>query len=112
MSNTIDTKRTRAAAHRGDSSKYLENTLPAIASAIDAGADNDGVEALHGAETGQIDRKVGLFDRGRPHRNGGTGSGGLLSFSSRLMILALESLPAQIAQRSDRYDQQNPTNGA
>ena len=39
MSNTIDTKRTRAAAHRGDSSKYLENTLPAIASAIDAGAD-------------------------------------------------------------------------
>lgn len=35
----IDTKRTRATAHRGDSSKHLENTLPAIASAIDAGAD-------------------------------------------------------------------------
>ncbi|MEE9095250.1 inositol monophosphatase family protein [Pseudarthrobacter phenanthrenivorans] len=35
----IDTKKTRATAHRGDSSKHLENTLPAIASAIDAGAD-------------------------------------------------------------------------
>ncbi|GAB3568290.1 hypothetical protein GCM10027405_29830 [Arthrobacter alkaliphilus] len=39
MSNTTATQKTRATAHRGDSSKHLENTLAAIASAIDAGAD-------------------------------------------------------------------------
>ncbi|MFF1884148.1 inositol monophosphatase family protein [Pseudarthrobacter sp. NPDC058196] len=39
MLSRVATERTRATAHRGDSSKYLENTLPAIASAIDAGAD-------------------------------------------------------------------------
>ncbi|WAH99102.1 inositol monophosphatase family protein [Arthrobacter sp. MMS18-M83] len=39
MSNIIGTKKTRATAHRGDSSNFLENTLPAIASAIEAGAD-------------------------------------------------------------------------
>ena len=79
---------------------------------VDAGADHDGVEALHGAEAGQIDRKIGLFDRGSPHRDGGTGRRALLGFSLRLMILALEALPAQITQRSDRYDQQSPTDGA
>lgn len=39
MSNTIATEKTLATAHRGDSSNFLENTLPAISSAIDAGAD-------------------------------------------------------------------------
>src|SRR6185503_10929135 len=76
---------------------------------VDAGADHDGVEPLHGAEAGQINRKIGLCDCGSPHRDSRTGRHGLLSFSSRLMILALEALPAQITQPSDRYDQQNPT---
>jgi len=80
--------------------------------AVDAGADHDGVEALHGAEAGQIDRKIGLFDRGNPHGDGGTGRPALLSVSLRLMILSLETLPAQITQRSNRYDQQSPTDGA
>lgn len=39
MSRVAATGKTRATAHRGDSSRYLENTLPAIASAIEAGAD-------------------------------------------------------------------------
>lgn len=39
MSPVAATEKTRATAHRGDSSKYRENTLPAIASAIEAGAD-------------------------------------------------------------------------
>lgn len=39
MSNIVGTQKTRATAHRGDSSNFLENTLPAIASAIGAGAD-------------------------------------------------------------------------
>src|SRR5206468_7456752 len=80
--------------------------------AVDAGADHDGVEALHGAEAGQVDRKIGLFDWGSPHRDGGTRRGTFLSVSLRLMTLALESLPAQITQRCDRYDQQSPTDGA
>jgi len=67
---------------------------------------------LHGAEASQVDRKIGLFDRGNPHGDGGTGRHALLSFSLCLMIPALESLPAQITQRSDRYDQQSPTDGA
>ena len=33
--------------------------------AVDAGADHDGVEALHGAEAGQVDRKIGFLDRRR-----------------------------------------------
>lgn len=39
MSRIAATDKTFATAHRGDSSNYLENTLPAIASAINAGAD-------------------------------------------------------------------------
>ncbi|MHC6219486.1 inositol monophosphatase family protein [Arthrobacter sp. MMS24-S77] len=39
MNRIIATEKTRATAHRGDSSNYVENTLPAIASAIEAGAD-------------------------------------------------------------------------
>ncbi|UUL75440.1 inositol monophosphatase [Pseudarthrobacter sp. Fe7] len=39
MRRFASTEKTHATAHRGDSSKYLENTLPAIASAIHAGAD-------------------------------------------------------------------------
>lgn len=39
MSRIAATEKTRAAAHRGDSSNFLENTLPAIRSAIEAGAD-------------------------------------------------------------------------
>ena len=80
--------------------------------AVDAGADQDGVEALYGAEAGQIDRKISLLDRGNPHRDGGTGRYALLRVSLCLMIFAVESLPAQITQPSDRYDQQNPTDGA
>ncbi|MFH5880023.1 glycerophosphodiester phosphodiesterase [Arthrobacter sp. NA-172] len=39
MSRIASTEKTRATAHRGDSSNFLENTLPAISSAIEAGAD-------------------------------------------------------------------------
>ena len=79
---------------------------------VDAGADHDGVEALHGAEAGQEDRKIGLFDRGHPHGDGGSGRHALLRASLRRMIFALQSLPAQITQPGDRYDQQSPTDGA
>jgi hypothetical protein len=42
----------------------------------------------------------------------GTGWGSLPGFSPRLTILAVKAVPAQITQRSDRCDQQNPTDGA
>jgi hypothetical protein len=67
---------------------------------------------LHGAEAGQVDRKVDPFDRGGPNRDGGTVGRWLLGSSLRLMIFALETLPAQITQRCERNDQQNPTEGA
>lgn len=39
MSHAATTEKTRATAHRGDSSKHVENTLAAIVSAIHAGAE-------------------------------------------------------------------------
>src|SRR6476620_3203948 len=41
---------------------FLEGDLVDLT--IDAGADHDGVETLHRAEAGQVNREIGLFDRG------------------------------------------------
>ena len=46
-----------------DELAFLEGDLVDLA--VDAGAHHHGVEALHGAEAGQIDRKIGLLDRRR-----------------------------------------------
>ena len=60
---------------------FLEGDLVDLA--VDAGAHHDGVEGLHGAEAAQIDRKVGLFDRGV--RTGTAArAGGFPGFSARL----------------------------
>ena len=51
--------------------------------AVDAGAHHDGVEALNGAEPGQIDRKIGLLDRSDGDGDGGTGRCGASGVSLR-----------------------------
>ncbi len=45
-----------------DELAFLEGDLVDLA--VDAGAHHDGVETLHGSEPGQIDREIGLLDRG------------------------------------------------
>ena len=59
-----------------DELAFLEGDLVDLA--VDAGANQDGVEALHGAEAGQIDREIGLLDRRDLDRDGGSGWRGLL----------------------------------
>ena len=59
-----------------DELAFLEGDLDDLA--VDAGADQHGVEALHGAEAGQIDREIGLLDRRDLDRDGGTGRAPLL----------------------------------
>ncbi len=76
--------------------------------AVDAGAHQHGIEALHGAEPGQIDRKIGLLDRGDLDRDRGAGRGLLGS----LGVFSAKSLPAESAGSGDCGNQQNPTNGA
>ena len=80
--------------------------------AVDAGANQDGVEALNGAEAGQIHRKVGLLDRSNFDGDRDAAWCSLLGVSLRGVVHAVELLPTQIAERSDCCDQQYPTDGA
>ena len=92
-----------------DELAFLEGDLVDLA--VDAGAHQHGIEALHGAEAGQIDREIGLLDRGDLDGNRLCGRrflGGLGCAAFR----AVEVLPAEIAGGGDGGDQQNPTDGA
>ena len=73
--------------------------------AIDAGADQDSIKALHGAKAGQIDREIGLLDgRGL---DGHAGRCALLGTGRlRGVFLAMETLPAEIAEPGHCTDQQ------
>ena len=56
-----------------DDLAFLEGDLVDLA--VDAGANQDGVEALHRAEAGQIDREIGLLDRSDLDGDGDSGRG-------------------------------------
>ena len=86
-----------------DELAFLEVDLVDLA--VDPGADHDGVEALNGAEPGQVDRKVGLLDRSDFHGDGGAGGGALLSVSLCRLLFTLVFIPAVIAQSGERRGQ-------
>ncbi|OIQ66533.1 hypothetical protein GALL_518950 [mine drainage metagenome] len=88
-----------------DQLAFLEGNLVNLA--VDTGAHHDGVERLNSAQSGQIDRKVGFLDRGDGYPDR---AGRIFRIVCRgRLVLAVESLPAEIAQRSGGQGQQNPT---
>ncbi len=88
---------------------FLERDLVDLA--IDPGAHHHGVKTLHGAESGQQHRKIGLLDGGDGHRNSGVARRGRLlrAVSLRRLVRAVKSLPAEIARCHQRGSQQDPT---
>jgi len=72
--------------------------------AVDLGMDRDRERALHGAETGQVDWKIGLLDGGDFDRNGVTGRGVLRGLGRR-GLPAAKALPTEIAGGGDGHDQ-------
>ena len=78
---------------------FLEGDLVDLA--VDPGAHQHGIESLHGAEPGEIDRKIGFHDRRDRDGNGG----GLRSVAGFCALSALRgfdgvrSLPAEIPRR-------------
>ena len=79
-----------------DELAFLEVDLVDLA--VDPGADHHGVEALHGAEAGQVDRKVGLFDRGDLDGDRDSPGARFWAFGLCGRLFAVEALPAEIAR--------------
>src|SRR5262249_42226300 len=63
----------------------------------------------HGAEPGEVDRKIGFFDGCDLDGDRLRGRGLLCGLRA---LLAAGFLPAKIADRADNCDQQTPTDGA